>query len=62
MDFAAWRRSAGTTPLLARAEQQVSELPVPGGTTVLVHGDLWQGNTLWSADACDVTAGGENRN
>ena len=28
MDFAAWRRSAGTTPLLARAERQVSELPV----------------------------------
>lgn len=38
MDFAAWRRSAGTTLLLARAEQQVSELPVPGGATVLVHG------------------------
>ena len=52
MDFAAWRRSAGTTPLLARAEQQLSELPVPGGATVLVHGDLWQGNTLWSEGAC----------
>jgi aminoglycoside phosphotransferase (APT) family kinase protein len=52
MDFAAWRRSAGTTPLLARAEQQVSERPVPDGATVLVHGDLWQGNTLWSADVC----------
>lgn len=52
MDFAAWRRSAGTTPLLARAEQQVGELPVPGGATVLVHGDLWQGNTLWSGDMC----------
>ena len=52
MDFAAWRRSAGITPLLARAERQVSELPVPGGAAVLVHGDLWQGNTLWSAGVC----------
>lgn len=52
MDFVAWRRSVGTTPLLARAEQQVSELPVPSGATVLVHGDLWQGNTLWSGDVC----------
>jgi aminoglycoside phosphotransferase (APT) family kinase protein len=27
-------------------------VPVPGGATVLVYGDLWQGNTLWSAGAC----------
>jgi aminoglycoside phosphotransferase (APT) family kinase protein len=35
-----------------RAEQQLSELPVPGSATVLVHGDLWQGNTLWSGGVC----------
>ncbi len=52
VDFAAWRRSAGTTPLLARAEQRLSELPVPGGATGLVHGDLWQGDTLWSGGVC----------
>jgi aminoglycoside phosphotransferase (APT) family kinase protein len=57
MDFAAWRRSAGTTPLLARAGQRLSELPAPGGAMVLVHGDLWQGNTLWSADVCTGVIG-----
>jgi len=39
VDFAAWRRSAGTSPLLVRAEERISELPAPGGTTV---GDMAQ--------------------
>jgi len=52
MDFAAWRTSAGTSQLLAGAEEQIASLPVPGGETVLVHGDLWQGNTVWNGDTC----------
>ena len=52
VDFAAWRRSVGTTPLLARAEERVAGLPVPTAATTLVHGDLWQGNTMWSQGQC----------
>jgi aminoglycoside phosphotransferase (APT) family kinase protein len=47
VDFAAWRHSAGTSPLLAGAEERLAGIAVPGGATVFVHGDLWQGNTLW---------------
>jgi aminoglycoside phosphotransferase (APT) family kinase protein len=52
MDFAAWRTSAGTSQLLARAEEQIASLPVPDDELVLVHGDLWQGNTVWNGDSC----------
>ena len=52
MDFAAWRTSACTSQLLARAEEPFASLPVPDGELVLVHGDLWQGNTVWNGDSC----------
>lgn len=52
VDFAAWRRSAGTSDLLARAEDRLADIPVPDGTTVFVHGDLWHGNTMWFEGSC----------
>jgi aminoglycoside phosphotransferase (APT) family kinase protein len=48
VDFAAARRASGSTRLLDAAEERVGETPVPAGATVFVHGDLWQGNTLWA--------------
>jgi aminoglycoside phosphotransferase (APT) family kinase protein len=52
VDFAAMRRASGSSPLLEAAAERVSQLPVPQGATVLVHGDLWQGNTLWIGETC----------
>jgi aminoglycoside phosphotransferase (APT) family kinase protein len=52
VDFAAERRATGSSPLLEAAEERVREVAVPQGATVLVHGDLWQGNTLWAGKRC----------
>lgn len=52
VDFAAQRRATGSSPLLDAAEQRLHELPMPQGMRVFVHGDLWQGNTLWAGEAC----------
>jgi aminoglycoside phosphotransferase (APT) family kinase protein len=51
VDFAVARRASRSTRLLDAAEERVGELPVPMGATVFVHGDLWQGNTLWRGGA-----------
>jgi aminoglycoside phosphotransferase (APT) family kinase protein len=50
-DFAALRRRQ-PRPLLLAAEERVAEhAPAPSAAAgVFVHGDLWQGNALWSGD------------
>jgi aminoglycoside phosphotransferase len=48
VDFAAYRREHGCNELLTEAEAIVQQMPVPDGEPTLVHGDLWQGNVLWS--------------
>jgi aminoglycoside phosphotransferase (APT) family kinase protein len=52
VDFVGRRRSTGTTELLSKAEEHLREVSVPDGATVFVHGDLWQGNTMWSNGSC----------
>lgn len=44
--------STRSTPLLEQCDKRLREQPVPAGDTVFVHGDLWQGNTLWVGDSC----------
>jgi len=50
MDFAALRREFGLSALFEEAEQAVAQAPEVLGGTVFVHGDLWQGNTIWNGD------------
>ena len=48
-DFAALRRRQ-PRPLLLAAEERVAERAPAAAAGVFVHGDLWQGNALWTGD------------
>lgn len=48
VDFAAERRKHGASDLLTSAEELIAGHATPEHESVLVHGDLWQGNTLWT--------------
>jgi aminoglycoside phosphotransferase len=49
VDFAALRREAAPQPLLQRAESIVDG-HTPSSRMGLVHGDMWQGNSMWVGD------------
>ena len=47
VNFTALRRRHPPHPLLVEAEEQAAN-PPPGQPKTFVHGDLWQGNALWT--------------
>jgi aminoglycoside phosphotransferase (APT) family kinase protein len=47
LDFSTGRDTSASAPFLMAAERRLAECEQPIGRSVLLHGDLWQGNTLW---------------
>jgi aminoglycoside phosphotransferase (APT) family kinase protein len=52
VDFAAKRRTSGSSPLLEVAEERVNQVPGAAGCDRVGPCDLWQGNTLWTGERC----------
>ena len=50
VNFARMRQQDGAGHLLREAEALVARRHPAADQTVLVHGDLWQGNTVWAGD------------
>jgi aminoglycoside phosphotransferase (APT) family kinase protein len=49
--FVMGRNEVGSSQLLVEAEERMSRILAPREQTVFVHGDLWQGNTMWIDDS-----------
>ena len=49
VDFDGLRREAAPQPMLQRAEQVIAD-HAPVSRDGMVHGDLWQGNSMWLGD------------
>ncbi|MGH2760401.1 MAG: phosphotransferase family protein [Actinomycetota bacterium] len=54
IDFSEERRGgkSPTTDLLDEVDARLAAISPPPAETVLVHGDLWQGNLLFDGDVC----------
>jgi aminoglycoside phosphotransferase len=49
-DFTVGRADSVSAKLLDDAERMIGSVGLPAGRSVLLHGDLWHGNTLWQGD------------